>query len=370
MQSYPTLKTSIPYLQLQPLAAKHVPFLVDLLSDEEIQRSLYRIPTVVTAEKEMKSLANMYSDEKPKEITYVLTIKKLFTEKHIGFVKIKLIDWSVKSCYLSVAILPNPEYRGKGYAKVAYDSFFQFLFELGFMKIYGRTYETNTSTIQLNKATGFTFVGRQRDFVLYPNDTSLDALLFERVNPLLSEKYQKLYSTQMRAIAKILQPIASARYEGTVTEKLLTETLTTLRNAQYSQLPSPLRRFISGTISELENENGAESNRTNSKGELLINEVIRNLQARNAIVAGLDILAYPITISQYEYFSQIAEATVALLSSETFTGWSEIDFELCYKYGAYTKENWHYLETTFLGLPMHHAPTAILASIKSKMTKV
>lgn len=368
MQNYPTLKTSIPFLQLQPLQRKHLPFMVELLSIPEIQRLLYRVPTKISLEKEEKAIQWMYESEKAKEITYILTIKKVFTEKYIGYVKIKIIDWSVKSCYISIAILPNSEYRGKGYAKATYDSFFEYLFSLGFMKIYGRTYEQNISTIKLNKATGFDFVGRQHDFVLYPDDTSLDALLFEKLNPLLAKKYQKPYITKMSSIARILEPIASARRLDNVTTELIAATLLQLEEHSFSSLPEPLQLYLKEITTSLRAENTSNTHSVSLFEHTPTKELFHRYRAENARSAGYNILESPITLEQCESEQKLIRDLRNFLTAENST--LEFDATNCFRYGGYTEHNWHYLEPLFLGKPLLNNSITIIKAMSGTTMKI
>jgi hypothetical protein len=113
------------------------------------------------------------------------------------------------SCYLSVAILNTPEFRGQGYSTACYDSFFEYLFSLGFMKIYGRTYEENTPTIKLNFRTGFRFIGRQKHFLIKKGQSTQDALFFEKLNPLLETSYTNMhYDTLLPLYRKLKEHIS------------------------------------------------------------------------------------------------------------------------------------------------------------------
>lgn len=332
MQNYPTLSTEIRGLQLQPLQSKHLGFMVNLLSHPEIQRTLFRVKTKVTKEKQSKSIEKMYSDP-PKEITYVLTLKSLFAEKYIGYVKIKLIDWDIKSCYISIAIDPAPEYRGKGYAKACYNSFFQYLFSLGFMKIYGRTYENNLATIKLNQTTGFRFIGRQKSFVLYPENYSLDALFFEKLNPVLEQQYPKRDARAIKELTKSCDLIAKALNAHELIPSTVFDTLQHLKEDP-SLLPAT-HSFINELLSNLSPSqilNGPSPN----KDTLLL----REYRAKNAKSAGLTYLAYPLTQQQRAFELELTEKIKAF----------DLDgIEKFLKAGALTPENHTVLTPLFCG---------------------
>jgi RimJ/RimL family protein N-acetyltransferase len=189
MPKFAELKTERKELILVPLDKKHKQFYIELLNDKKIQKTLFRAFRTVTEDAFDKTYEKMYAD-KVKEIVYVMEIKKFLKRHPIGYMKINLIDWTNKSCYISVAISADENTRGKGYAKAAYNSFFNFLFTLGFHKVYGRTYEENIPTIKLNRATGFRFIGRQKHFVLYEKNVSQDALFFERLSDKLDHSFQ------------------------------------------------------------------------------------------------------------------------------------------------------------------------------------
>jgi hypothetical protein len=167
----------------------------------------------------------MYEYKKPKEITYILTLNGFLTKKHIGYVKIKLIDWDVKSCYISIAIDDSQEVRGKGYAKATYEAFFPFLYSLGILKIYGRTYENNIATIKLNISTGFRLVGRQTAFMVYPNQTSHDALLFGKLSPEISTTVPPVDTAAHQHYFKLL---CKAYLGASITEQLQSRVLFSL----------------------------------------------------------------------------------------------------------------------------------------------
>lgn len=193
MQKFPVIKTSVKGFSLQPLEKKHASFYVELLNDPSVQKTLFRSPRVVKEEAFLNSLEAMHG-EKIKEITYILTLTDDRQKIYFGYVKIKLIDWTSKSAYLSVAIKNDPRFRGKGYSTVCYNAFFKYLFSIGFLKIYGRTYEENIATIKLNFTTGFRFIGRQKNFVIYNENQSQDALYFEKLHPALLTSYNNKYS--------------------------------------------------------------------------------------------------------------------------------------------------------------------------------
>lgn len=204
MPAYPKLKTKIKGFTLEPLESKHSSSLLSILNDPDIQKTLFRTPRVVQDESITKMLEGMYGD-KVKEITYLLALSKNRIKTIFGYVKIKLIDWSNMSCYLSVAILNTPEFRGQGYSTACYDSFFEYLFSLGFLKIYGRTYEENTPTIKLNFRTGFRFIGRQKHFLVKKGQSTQDALFFERLNPQLETSYTNMHSDTLLPLYRKLK---------------------------------------------------------------------------------------------------------------------------------------------------------------------
>jgi RimJ/RimL family protein N-acetyltransferase len=231
MQKFPTLNTSIKGLILAPLQEKHINFIVSMLNKPTVQKTLFRTKTTVTAEKERSSIEKMYANEKPSVITYILTQKKLLSETYIGYVKIKLIDWSIQSCYVSIAIDDNPQLRGKGFAKATYEAFFPYLYTLGIKKIYGRTYENNIPTIKLNFATGFRLIGRQKYFISYPDNTSLDALLFEKLHPEIDQQIpNKDLALQLKTCDLIDQALAKKTTALPITEIIQQITLPPLRD--------------------------------------------------------------------------------------------------------------------------------------------
>jgi RimJ/RimL family protein N-acetyltransferase len=333
--------------------------LVKLLSEPEIQATLFRKPTHIDEEKEARGLEKMHDEAPPKEITYILTLNKLLSETYIGYVKIKLIDWTVKSCYLSVALLPNAEYRGKGYAKLAYDTFFDYLFSLGIMKIYGRTHENNIATIKLNEATGFRLVGRQTAFILYPNSTKQDDLLFERLNPKLVE-FEHISDRVTRILSEILTPLQHARISGHVTSKLLTQTIDNLKTTA----PHPnacVNQFIKEVLSELTAELQAEFS-----GQLAISALYRSYSsavAENASAAGYGFLSLPITKIQLDSFLKTCSRLEQLNSGSLNTDYNAVILDNAVWYGAYTETNWSYLRLLFLAkMPTKSAST--IAAIK------
>lgn len=210
MPKFSELKTERKELVLVPLDKKHKQFYLDLLNDKKIQKTLFRTFRTVADDAFDKTFEKMYAD-KVKEIVYVMETKKLFKRLPIGYMKINLIDWTNKSCYISVAISADENTRGKGYAKAAYNSFFNFLFTLGFHKVYGRTYEENIPTIKLNRATGFRFIGRQKHFVLYEKNVSQDALFFERLSDKLEHSFQNKH---MVLLLTVYQKIKEYLSEG------------------------------------------------------------------------------------------------------------------------------------------------------------
>ncbi|MFZ6022606.1 MAG: GNAT family N-acetyltransferase [Patescibacteria group bacterium] len=332
MQNFPTLKTKVKELQLQPLQHKHLNFIVELLSNSDIQKTLFRTKTKISKEKQLKSLEKMYANP-PKEITYVLTIKKLLSEKYIGYVKIKLIDWDVKSCYISIAIDTDTKYRGKGYAKACYESFFDYLFSLGFMKIYGRTYENNLATIKLNFATGFRFIGRQQQFVLFPNKQSLDALLFEKLNPALEENYPKRDALAIKKLTEYCKEIALA-YENRSTPPDSVLDALRLLKADSTLLPAT-QLFIEEILTSDLQYKPCPTSRQDMKIT-----VLRASRASHAKSIGLDYLALPLTPDQRVFEHELAEKI------EKF----ELhDIENYLKAGAVTKANWEKLRPLFLG---------------------
>ncbi len=242
MPKFHELKTSLPNLVLVPLGKQHISFITSLLNNKEIQKTLFRIPTKVTNERQHNAIERMYSYEQPKEITYVLTLKSFLKSESIGFVKIKLIDWSVKSCYLSTAILPDQKYRGQGYAKAAYNAFFSFLFDIGIKKIYGRTYENNTATIKLNFATGFRFIGRQKNFIIYPNKTSLDAMFFEKLAPNMQTQGNLPYQQTLDELSDLQQELLTN--PQLTSEKLNKRFSEGISNIDLSNLPADLQKYF------------------------------------------------------------------------------------------------------------------------------
>lgn len=332
MQNFPTLKTSIKELQLQPLQRKHLNFVVELLSDTEIQKTLFRTKTKISKEKQLKSLEKMYTSP-PKEITYILTVKKLLSEKYIGYVKIKLIDWDVKSCYVSIAIDTDAKYRGKGYAKACYDSFFDYLFSLGFMKIYGRTYENNLATIKLNFATGFRFIGRQQQFVLFPNKQSLDALLFEKLNPALEVSYPKRDAPAIQKLTNYCKEIAFAYENKSAPSNSIIDGLQLLKN-DTTLLPAT-QLFIEEILaSDLQYKPRANDQRDERVTAL------RALRASHAKSIGLEYLAIPLTPEQRAFELELVEKIEHFELHE---------IENYLKAGAITKANWEKLRPLFLG---------------------
>lgn len=361
MQKYPTLKTAKQSFTLQPLQAKHVPFLVKLLSEPEIQATLFRKPTPIDEEKEARALEKMYDKSPPKEITYILTLSKLLSETYIGYVKIKLIDWAVKSCYLSVALLPNPEYRGQGYAKTCYDTFFEYLFSLGIMKIYGRTHENNIATIKLNEATGFRLVGRQTAFILYPNGAKQDDLLFERLNPELEKRVHVNDSANLNLL-QLLAPVQRARLSGSINDSLLKDAILSL--TETAQHPNQLvNRFILEVIDELKNElatgeepTGAVSSRTMGYIELI---------AENAKIGGYEFLGKPITRNQLaSLMSTCKQLELASNAPQSANNYSEtFDLDSSVWCGAQTESTWSYLRLLFLGKTITHSASSMIRRI-------
>ncbi|WKZ29704.1 MAG: GNAT family protein [Candidatus Dojkabacteria bacterium] len=205
MPVFPKLKTKVKALTLEPLSKTHAEGLLIILNDSDIQKTLFRTPRIVQPEAFTKAIESMYG-EKIKEITYILTLTENRKKTYIGYVKIKLIDWSNMSAYLSVAILNKSEFRGKGYSTACYDAFFDFLFSsFGFLKIYGRTYEENTPTIKLNFRTGFRFIGRQKHFLVKKGQQTQDALFFEKLNPNLETSYTNIHNEKLLPLYRELK---------------------------------------------------------------------------------------------------------------------------------------------------------------------
>lgn len=361
MQKYPVLKTAKQGFTLQPLQAKHISFLVKLLSEPEIQATLFRKPTVIDEEKEARALEKMYDKSPPKEITYVLTLGKLLSETYIGYVKIKLIDWTVKSCYLSVALLPNPEFRGQGYAKTCYDTFFDYLFSLGIMKIYGRTHENNTATIKLNEATGFRLIGRQSAFILYPNGTKQDDLLFERLNPELAKRAHVNTFANLH-LSQLLTPVQGARLSGTITDSLLKDTIRNLTDT--AQHPNQLvNRFISEVIDELKNELGAGKRPAEAASSRAMYYI--ELIAENARIGGYEFLGQPITRPQLASLMRTCkQLELTSNAQQSTTSNSEVlDLESAVWCGAQTESAWSYLRLLFLGKTITHSASSMMAKM-------
>ncbi|MCC7303950.1 GNAT family N-acetyltransferase [bacterium] len=347
MQNYPTLKTAISELILEPLSQSHIPFLVSLLSSTEIQKTLFRTPTKITPEKEYKAIEKMYvNDKKPKEITYVLTLTKFLTKIPIGYVKIKIIDWIAKSCYLSVAILPDPLYRRKGYAKACYDRFFEYLFSLGFMKIYGRTYESNTETIKLNEKTGFRFIGRQTKFILYPNKTSHDALFFERLNPDL-ESYRNVFESELSVATEIISKLTKDPNDK--------DLLTQLEECSKETILQPIQKYLHEIISELKTSRVTE--------EIDLESPFHRFRATAAKTYELEILSYPITQKQRISAKQAEKEFTSFLDNGRLGSYTT---ENSLKYGGYTLENWEYLRLLFLGKNHDNSFIQLIASIRKQ----
>ncbi len=341
---------------LEPLQQKHIPFLVTLLSQESIQKTLFRSKTTITPDKEAKSIERMYPESgMPKEITYILTIKTFLQKKSIGYVKIKLIDWTVKSCYLSVAILEDKTLRGKGYATATYEAFFDYLFSIGFLKIYGRTYEQNTETIKLNDRTGFRFIGRQSNFIIYPNKTSADALFFEKLSPKLKTDHPKYYGKQLSEITAILLELHTAR-ASEVTVADLRNYANALSIAPIDTLPLPLTHFITDTISEL----NQEINSGNVSIFPKLTSFFHVARAENAIQNGLAILAQPVTKQQYDDALQVEQEFNTLLRQGTLPSYILTDGLSC---GVYSKTKWRYLSTLFLGLENKYSIEEMISKI-------
>lgn len=201
MQRFPILRTKIKHLKLVPLSPKHKEFYTLLLNEPSIQKTLFRTPRIVTESAFIKAFNRMYGKpdelfskiEQTKAITYILvtTDNKTKTQKPFGYIKLNLFDWINKSCYLALATLPNKEFRGKGYATEALLSAFKYLESLGIWKVYARTYEINTATINLNERVGFRFIGRQNKFVLKKENLSIDAFFYERLSEKFSDSYSK-----------------------------------------------------------------------------------------------------------------------------------------------------------------------------------
>jgi len=368
MKNYPTIKTAIKGLVLQTLQNKHLPFLVSLLSNKEIQKTLFRVPTHISEEKEAKALDKMYNTSPPKEIMYILTLKSLLTETYLGYVTIKLIDWNVKSCYLSVAILPDSIFRGKGYAKACYDAFFEYLFSLGLMKIYGRTNETNIATIKLNEATGFRFIGRQTGFMLYPDNTSQDDLFFERLNPEINKKYSKILFNQQKKLLDIVTPLAEARRNNAVSRKLLETTLSALNAVDMTALAIPFQHFTKELIDGLTDELAVTGQPSQPTNDSKIEVLTQTLLAQNAIEQGLPLLVAPITNKQKEAVHVTCSNLMRIAQNNQLAAGETIltapDLEKACTYGCYTPENWDYLRFLFLGKNVSNSTLAIIIAIQ------
>jgi len=199
---FPALKTKDTNFILEPLVESHQKFYVSLLNEQSVQKTLFRKPRTVRSESFFKTLTAMYS-QPPKGIVYILTVKKFLQKIPIGYVKIKLIDWELKSAYISIAITDNSDYRGKGYSTLCYEFLFEYLFSKGFLKFYGRTYEENIATIKLNIRTGFRFIGRQKHFVVSSEQIFQDALFFEKLNPIINTSFKNDFQDQLSAIYRI-----------------------------------------------------------------------------------------------------------------------------------------------------------------------
>lgn len=206
---FPTLKTKDTGFILEPLVESHQKFYISLLNEASVQKTLFRKPRTVKAESFFKTQTAMYS-QPPKEIVYILTVKKFLQKIPIGYVKLKLIDWDLRSAYISIAITDNPNYRGKGYSVLCYEALFEYLFSKGFLKLYGRTYEENIATIKLNIRTGFRFIGRQKHFVVSSEQTSQDALFFERLSPSIESSFKNDFQDTLSRLYRI-----QAKYNAT-----------------------------------------------------------------------------------------------------------------------------------------------------------
>lgn len=389
MQKFPLLSTQIKDLVLQPLQEKHLDFLVALLSKPSIQKTLFRSKTKITREKQYREFEKMYEKEQPTVITYVLTKKAILSEKYIGYVKIKLIDWTVQSCYISVAIDDAPEYRGKGYAKATYESFFAYLFSIGLKKIYGRTYENNIATIKLNIATGFRLIGRQKNFVTYPDHTSLDALLFEKlatdIDTSIPNKDIELQNTICNKINAAKSPYSLEEISNDFAIPPLHEYFLSLQQEQINPKRISDLMVKQGTFdsNDTKNKSLLESNLpakwglenvhddalhidfskrtiqipTNFEPDLkLVAELIIIAQRyENAVDAGFPLLGYLLTEQQYRYLNQSVEQILSGKSNEVS--------DTFYSSNAVCSANENSLSYLFLGTTLRYNWKAMLPII-------
>lgn len=112
-------------------------------------------------------------------------IRDEVSKNRIGYFRLSNYSKQNKNIYIGADIAP--EYRGKGYAKLAYIQFMEFLFnEYDLNKITLEVLHTNIIAINLYKKLGFVYEGAKRQEVL-KNDTWVDSII---MSILKSEFYE------------------------------------------------------------------------------------------------------------------------------------------------------------------------------------
>lgn len=164
MNSYPTLTSADPTISLAPLQPENIDYLVSLLNEKEIQKTLFAGNYMPISKKsQQKQLRKMWDLVPPTSLTYIISKN----DTPVGYTRLKLIDWPNRHSYIAIAITPDPNYRNQGIATTAYKSFIDYtLHKLGMLNIYARIYMNNVASVRLHQKLGFITIGNQPNFIL------------------------------------------------------------------------------------------------------------------------------------------------------------------------------------------------------------
>jgi len=124
-----------------------------LLHNEPNVLKMLGDPTVITKEQQQKWFQNLIKSNTSRRIIVENQ------EEKIGFFRLDRIDYHNRSVETGGDI--HKDFRGKGYAKPIYKKLFNYLFSIGFNRVWLLVAEYNTIGINLYKKLGFQIEGTQ-----------------------------------------------------------------------------------------------------------------------------------------------------------------------------------------------------------------